>query len=275
MDLAQLVRTVQKHKCTVRYCERVDKKTKKKGCRFRFPKKIEHSARTDVNDESRELECFPERNDTRLNKFNPFIIETWRANLDTAPVLSKKAIIDYLSKYVSKSEVGSKTLKEICSSVCDSVSGSDRAKRAIHKILMKNCVERDISAQEVCHIMMGLKLFNAGGRNFVVVYANSSQWVPLSVNNNNDDNDTDSGGCSQQGITFMQKYAERPEYLHTLCMWDVAKFYNVRNWKLAKKQNVVRVFPRLKLLCDDEKDEEFYRQNVIYWGHGKKKVKIN
>ena len=96
---------------------------------------MENSSRIDVKVDSTEIEFIPERNDERLNKFNPFIISTWRANIDIAPVLSKKAIIEYLSKYVSKSEVQSKTLQEICSTVCGSLNGGDKAKRAIHNII--------------------------------------------------------------------------------------------------------------------------------------------
>ena len=259
VDLAQLLKTVQRHSCSKEYCKRFDKKSKKTICRFHFPVDIQESAEIRLNLESEEVEFQPERNDELLNKFNPFIISTWRANIDIAPVLSKKAVIQYLTKYVSKSEVKSKTLEEICSSVCSSLNVSDKAKRAIHKILMKNCVERDISAQEVCHILMGSKLFSAGGRNFVVVYTNASKWIPVAVN---EAGENESAG-NLRGKSFMQKYCERPKNLESTSLWDVAKYYNVRSWKLSKRANIVRVFPRLKLCDDDEKNEDYYRQKVL------------
>jgi hypothetical protein len=265
-DLGQILKTVQRHKCSKAYCKRIDRKTKKSYCRFHFPADLCSTAKIDVNSDSAELQFTPERNDENLNKFNPYIISTWRANIDIAPVLSKKAIIEYLSKYVSKSEIGSSTLQEICRSVCGSLNSSDKAKKAIHKILMKNCVERDVSAQEVCHILMGCKLFCAGNREFVVVYTNSSKWVPLSGNDTNNCGENDGSSNSEgshKGKNFMEKYSGRPAHLHDLSMWEVAKYYNIRNWKKVRKPNIVRVFPRLKLGAVDETNEEFYRQKVL------------
>jgi len=124
-DLAQLLKKVQRHSCSRAYCKRFDEKSKKTICRFHFPVDLRPCSELKLNEDTSEIEFFPERNDTQLNKFNPFIISTWRANIDVAPVLSKKAVINYLTKYVSKSEVRSTTLKEICSSVCADINGND------------------------------------------------------------------------------------------------------------------------------------------------------
>ena len=126
-------------------------------------------------------------------------------------------------------------------------------------LLMKNCVERDISAQEICHILMGLKLVCAGGRNFVVVYTNASEWIPVSAGS-----DEQNVGCNNSGgKSFMQKYAERPDNMRSISMWDAAKFYKSRNWTKCKKPNIVRVFPRLCISDDEEKNEQYYRQKVL------------
>ncbi|KAK3918328.1 Kinesin-like protein KIN-12C [Frankliniella fusca] len=111
------------------------------------------AAELKFNEKTCNYDFLPERNDPLLNKYNPFISSTWRANIDICPILYKSAVIDYITKCVSKAEVNSKTLMDICEQVCNASSSCDPARRVIQKILIKNCVERDVSAQEVCHIM--------------------------------------------------------------------------------------------------------------------------
>ncbi|KAE8739677.1 hypothetical protein FOCC_FOCC014815 [Frankliniella occidentalis] len=260
-SLSQLLKSVQRHTCSKAYIQRTDKKTKQTVCRFHFPKEIRDHSEIIVNPETGEVEFLPKCNDEKLNKFHPFIISTWRANIDIAPVLSKKAVVAYLTKYVTKSEVGSDTLKEICSKVCSSMVSSEKATKAIQKVLIKNCVERDISAQEVCHILMGAKLYSASGRKFVVVFTKETAWVPLECNevsevNNNSEN--------REGKTFLAKYKTRPEQLCNVSLYNCAKYYNSSTWKkLKKRDNIVRVFPRLTLSDNEEKNELWYRQQVL------------
>ncbi|KAK3911536.1 ATP-dependent DNA helicase [Frankliniella fusca] len=258
-DISQLLKKVQRHtRCSPGYCLRLNKQ-KETVCRFRFPFDITEAAELILNEKSGNYDFVPERNDPLLNKYNPFIIATWRANMDICPILHKSAVIDYITKYVSKSEVSSKSLLDICELVCNSISGGDHARRAIQKILIKNCVERDISAQEVCHIMMGAKLFNCAGRNFVVVQTNEARWTLLNINSE----DGELNNLSQKSSSsFMEKYGNRPNVLSDVSMWNAAKFYNCKTWNRSKKKpNIVRVFPRLKIIGDD--NEKYYRQQVL------------
>jgi len=100
-DLAQLLKTVQRHqRCSSNYCLRMNEKTKQTECRFHFPQELLNESVLRQREKSLDYEYLPERNDDHLNKFNPLIIETWRANMDIAPVFSKKAIFEYIAKYV-------------------------------------------------------------------------------------------------------------------------------------------------------------------------------
>ncbi|KAK3923180.1 ATP-dependent DNA helicase [Frankliniella fusca] len=258
-DISQLLLKVQRHtKCTPGYCLRMNKK-KETVCRFHFPFDITEAAELKLNEKTGNYDFIPERNDSLLNKYNPFIISTWRANIDICPILYKSAVIDYITKYVSKAEVNSKTLVDICEQVCNATSSGDPARRAIQKILIKNCVERDVSAQEVCHIMMGANLFNSGNRNFVVVHTDEGKWTLL--NTNREDGEVDHSH-QKSSSSFMEKYANRPSVVEDVSMWNAAKFYNIKNWKKCnKKPNIVRVFPRLKIGGGD--DEKYYRQQVM------------
>jgi len=133
-----------------------------------------------------------------------------------------------------------------------SASVTDKAKKLIQRILIKNCVERDVSSQEVCHILMSHKLYTASGRDFVVLNTNvSSDWQPLNANNED----------RKQGRSLIEKYMERPDNLENLSLWDAAKFHNCTSWsKLRKKCNIVRVFPKFNIL---KNREQFFRQKVL------------
>ncbi|KAE8738449.1 hypothetical protein FOCC_FOCC016072 [Frankliniella occidentalis] len=90
-DLAELLNRVQRHtEHRDGYCMRTNKKTKKKECRFKFPKEL--ADKTEIRyTEDNDLELITARNDPCLNKNNRYFIQTWRANIDVSPVLSKRA----------------------------------------------------------------------------------------------------------------------------------------------------------------------------------------
>jgi len=113
------------------------------------------------------------------------MIKVWRANLDIKIVTSKNALIAYLAKYISKCEIRSKGMDELYSTLLNTMSAHDQSKWFIHKFLIRLCGERDISAQEVCHILMGKKLYSSGGRQFVLVkLSTTDQWSKVQAGTN-------------------------------------------------------------------------------------------
>ena len=55
----------------------------------------------------------PRRNDDRLNTHNLETLMMWRVNIDWQLVLSKHVVINYIEKYVAKSEKGSETFHDM------------------------------------------------------------------------------------------------------------------------------------------------------------------
>lgn len=173
-DLAQLLNKVQRHtKCSVGYCLKNNK------CRFKFPKEQQEHSSLKFSEEKKEMEFEPARNDPLMNKYNRFMIQLWRANMDISPVISKKALISYLAKYISKCETSSQALDEILLSITSKLNEDDPSKKAIQRLFIRCCAERDISAQEVCHTLLGLKLYSAGGRSFTILNFSKKEWLPL------------------------------------------------------------------------------------------------
>ncbi|KAE8744175.1 hypothetical protein FOCC_FOCC009183 [Frankliniella occidentalis] len=233
-DLAELLNKVQRHTCTSNYCLRKNKKTGLSECRFKFPVEM-RSATKLVKNEHGVFELLTERNDEHLNKYNEYIIQCWRANMDISPCLSKEALLSYLTKYVTKSETKSKHLDEIMKVVFDRTPEDKAAKDAVRKLYIQTCCERDYSAQEVCHLVMGLKLVCSGGRDFVSVHTREDdKWTRV---------------CKKSGkvqSSFFEKYKNRSVELHGLCLWEVAQKYVLPSGKKRTKDAIVMVYPKLR-----------------------------
>lgn len=256
-DLAILLKTVQMHtKCKQGYCLRKHKQSGKYECRFKFPKTLEPQAKIEKN-EANDVEFVPARNHPNVNKFNEYIIQSWRANIDIAPVLSKRALINYLAKYISKSETRSTGMDDMFNVLMDSKYQGKSGKHVIQSLLIQQCFERDLSAQEVCHLLLGTKLYSAPGRKFVKICFNQStkeQWMEISA------------AGTKQCKSFVAKYQGRKDFLEDVCMWQVAKNYKLPQCSKYRKSAIVQVFPSLKF-SDSSKDhnESYYRQQVLLY----------
>lgn len=96
---------MQRHtKCSENYCLRKKKATGQLECRYHFPFPLVEESHI-VQKENGVFEFISKRNDSLVNKFNPWILQLWRANVDITPVMSKDAFLNYIAKYASKAEV--------------------------------------------------------------------------------------------------------------------------------------------------------------------------
>ena len=80
---------------------------------------------------------------------------TWRANTDASAVTSAIAIIQYIAKYVVKSEPQSDLLKMINQKVLDKMNQNDTLRNQIYKSICDYVSIRDYSINEICHYLMG------------------------------------------------------------------------------------------------------------------------
>ncbi|KAE8749141.1 hypothetical protein FOCC_FOCC004047 [Frankliniella occidentalis] len=157
-DLAQLLNRVQRHTIHKEsYCLRKNKKTKKRECRFGFPKYLQDTSSYKIDPETHDIEFTSKRNDPLLNNFNDYIIQTWRANIDISPVMSKQALINYLAKYISKPERESNKLIDLLKDILNSAQDDQDIKKSIQRLYIQCCSERDYSAQE--HLTPGDWIF--------------------------------------------------------------------------------------------------------------------
>ena len=146
-DLADLVATCRRHtRCSAAYCLRT--KNGRQECRFGYPKRLQLSTAL-VTEEDGPTLLMTARNDGMVNSFNPMQLSAWRANVDMQYIVSRRRVIHYCTKYVTKSEPRSQSLREVFTTIVRGLKEGSNSLKAVQK-LINSVGERDYSAQETC-----------------------------------------------------------------------------------------------------------------------------
>lgn len=258
-QLSSLVNRVQRHVCSDRYCRRINRVTKQIECRFRFPMKIRTDPVLDKPLGSTFYRMYPPRNHEYLNAYNPLISMAWLANTDIAPCTGRKALLEYLSKYISKPEPGTQSLRQMMERLLTRVNPDNPLRSAVNKLLNRLIGERDWAAQEVFHMLLRLPL-QKSSRDAIKVncYPDSVQGAAFHV-------DRDEGiedGRIQRGRSAREKYTIRPPSLEdvTYYRWLVA--YDHRTHKIRERtQN--RVLMYSPIYKQNKHPEDFARVKLM------------
>ena len=186
----------------------------------------------------------------------------WRENIDWQPVLSKRVVINYIAKYAAKAEKGSETFHDMLMRISSIQNPNEPAARAYRTLLSKTIVDRDIGAQETCHLLLELPLCESS-RRFVVVNVGRKVFKQVKVDANHDHNEN----------SLIEAYTKRPIEMESLPLIEVA-----RSWSYDKRRHgdkwlprintaIVRVFPRFSSAPARENDKfvEFcWSELVLY-----------
>jgi ATP-dependent DNA helicase PIF1 len=255
-----LINKLQCHtRCNSSYCLRVDR-TGHQYCRFGYPK--DPTEDTYLRDDNGQPELITARNDPLVNPHDRLQLQGWRANVDLKPVLTMNVALRYVSKYASKSEPRSASFSEILSTILRNSDPSDSSLKAIQGLLLHTVAERDISAQETCHLLLELPL-----------YRSSRQFVSLNLNKNAHRWICGSGTSpfsSDEDVSMtvqspLQKYWNRPAELEDLSLFQLFLKYRYckGQWKLCERENIVRVWSRPLTLRDGPQWEDFCQVKVL------------
>ncbi len=108
-DLCDLIATCQRHTCcSAAYCLRT--KHGVQQCRFGYPKQLQpQSAIVRDEENNHEPTLVTARNDGLINSHNPAQLSAWRASVDMQYCVSKRKVIEYITKYATKCEPRSQT----------------------------------------------------------------------------------------------------------------------------------------------------------------------
>ena len=106
------------------------------------------------------IEIVREINDRYLNSHSRPIIEAWQANIDIQIVLDSGKVVDYMTKYITKTEPTSTkaimyTMKIILTTA---IQEGYPMSYVLKKTMGKLSPERTLSQQETCHLVLGIPL---------------------------------------------------------------------------------------------------------------------
>ena len=244
-DYENLLNCVQRHtQCNSAYCLR-QKKDGTQHCRFDYP--IDTCERTHIifekvhtkdNSEHYRAKIVTARNDSRLNRHQRLQLQGWRANCDINVVIDYHSCVEYLTKYASKAEKLSNVARDAFVSVVNKLDEQMDANRAIKQLMMKAVGQRDMSAQEVMHQILSLKLFSSS---FQVITTSLNGCQKFHVQNE----------MLQVEPSLLDNYAERQSFVQDnagILQMNFVEFvsqYFVKDSCLKKRNKpvIVRTFP--------------------------------
>ncbi|XP_059070553.1 uncharacterized protein LOC131860191 [Cryptomeria japonica] len=272
-DYEEILNCVERHTlCREGACLR--KKRGRMVCRYNAPWPLNLSGSKLYEDiETGEKKFEPARNDDRVNSHNRHILQLWRANIDWQPVLSKHAVVKYIAKanidwqpvlskhavvkyiakYAAKAEKSSETYHQMLMSLSNMEDPNDLATRAYRRLLTETIIERDIGAQETCHMLLELPLVESS-RRFVNLNVSHEVFKPVTIN--------DEENNEEQTKSFIDGYKTRPLCMEGVTLIDAARswIYNPERkrdnkWEPRERAAIVRVFPRFVSLPPRESNK--------------------
>jgi ATP-dependent DNA helicase PIF1 len=204
-----------------------------------------------------------ERNDPLINPHNRLQLQGWRANVDVKPVLSIYAALEYISKYASKAEPKSAAFTEIFNQILNNSRPDENPLTSVQKLLLNSIAERDISAQETCHLLLSIPLYHSS-RQCVSLNLNAEAPRLLQGTGSNQENiATEEAGRTTKSA--LRKYWERTEQFQNFSIYKLylTHKYVKGCWKRCEKENIVRIFPRPSALRNGDQWEDFCRVKVL------------
>lgn len=173
--------------------------------------------------------------------------------MDTQGITSLATLVNYIAKYTSKSEQRSTEMLNFLRTAVQQAREQDTPQNIVQRLLLRMCGERDYSSQEIFYVLMGWNLYRCS-RSFVVLKMDDLEWRPINLE-----------GDENGNVVVMKddqtKYAERSaEYEQCSYKQYHANYYKRGNQThKQKKEAIIRVFPRLKYVQDDD-NEMYFRQ---------------
>ncbi|XP_057859850.2 uncharacterized protein LOC131068635 [Cryptomeria japonica] len=248
MDYKALVNTLQRHtKCTKSTCLRKKGHSLQCRCKASWPEQEKSTLALDSDTNP----CYTTaRNDDCLNIHNPCMLSIRRANMDCQPVTSRKVVLQYISKYASKSEKRSEYYTEMLKTIVNASESKDVVLSTYHKFMMHIIAYRDINAQETCHMLQKISLINC-----------SCQFLSLNVSKKPLHDITKSNHETNLPRSYIHAYMQRPSGLNTTTLLQSAQDFSYvpqrkkEKWQLREQKAIVNVYPHFPEPLIEDSDE--------------------
>ena len=234
-DLNDLIAICQRHtRCSTAYCLRT--KDGVQQCRFGYPKSLQSVTMITTDENTNEPTLITARNDGLINSHNPIQLSAWRGNVDMQYCVSKHRVIEYISKYATKCEPRSETMKEVYSRIVRNLKDDSTALQLIQKLLVNTVGERDISAQETCHLLLQLPLVHST-RDYVLLSLDGSREVQQEEPNE--------GTSRATACSMLDHYIQRPS---NSVFEHMTLLHFVQNYSMPKEIGTVPKQHKMKIV---------------------------
>ena len=256
--LAALLNRFQRHtQCTEAYCLRREKATGDLKCRFYFPRELEEEATVTDKYNPRQWIFAPSRNDPILNQYCPAVTLGWLANTDMSPSTSLAGALQYAAKYCSKAEKETTSYRQLIQSVIRNVANPRSPLLSVaSRMLMKLVGERDWSAQEVCHLLLGLPLVLATRKVIQLdCRPEDQQKHQLQI---------DEDGVNLR-TSLLHKYKHRDEEYEDATFFDFLRLRDYSTWKIRHraKPRIINYWPRYSSDPASDEYEHYCRVKMM------------
>lgn len=110
-------------------------------------------------------------------------------------------MIKYIAKYAAKTEKSSETYHQMLFRLSNIENLDDLAAKAYRNLLTETIIERDVGAQETCHMLLELPLVESS-RRFVNLNVSREVFKPVTI--------SDEDNNEEQMKSFIAGYRTRP-----------------------------------------------------------------
>ncbi|KAI0536658.1 hypothetical protein GGR58DRAFT_380467 [Xylaria digitata] len=190
-------------------------------CRFYFPRMIRDSATVDKSLNPRHWNYVAQRNDERLNSYNPAISLGWLANTNISPCCDYAAAVNYMAKYCSKAETMTKSYQDLIQEILPRISDRRPLLSLVMKMMNKLVGERDMSSQEIMHMLFNLPL-QQSSRTAQSVDCRAEEFQPHQY--------IAEGGEVSHGNSLLEKYKKRPVNIGNLAAVTYFQWLTKYSW---------------------------------------------
>ena len=133
---------------------------------------------------------------------------------------------------------------EIFNQILNNSKSDDPSLTSIQKLLLSSVAERDISAQETCHLLLGIPLYHSS-RSFVTLNLNKQapRWIHRTGSSNNNEESNSINDSGQMAQSPLKSYWNRPDDLEEFSLFRLYLTYKLSNgnWRRCDKENIVRI----------------------------------
>jgi ATP-dependent DNA helicase PIF1 len=205
----------------------------------------------------------PPRNHQRLVNLCSWFLMGVGANCDIQPILDQTALVNYILKYAMKTEKKSLAFIDAFKEILK--GAQHNAELDVHKVCLKalnhGVADRDYTAQEVSHVLLGLPLVHM-----------SRAHVPLSFSGSVEVLADDGEPTRAKRPSFVDWYTDRPdEPLRDMCAYELAACYAFTKndpYLLRKRMVFPVVKPFLPFQPGDPMSAsnlKFYKQTLMLY----------